>query len=151
MTGPRAPHGKQAGPIRRLNRPDLFLYGALALPLAFAGLPVYLHAPDFYATAHGLSLAALGTVLLGLRAVDAVQDPLIGAFSDALAHRRKTILLAGAFLLLAGFAGLFNPPALSGAGYLAWFAANVFPELTSKRAMAEAVDLSLMELDEAAF
>jgi alkylation response protein AidB-like acyl-CoA dehydrogenase len=32
-----------------------------------------------------------------------------------------------------------------------WFAANVFPELASKRAMAEAVDLSLMELDEAAF
>jgi alkylation response protein AidB-like acyl-CoA dehydrogenase len=32
-----------------------------------------------------------------------------------------------------------------------WFAANVFPELTSKRAIAEAVDGSLMELDEAAF
>jgi alkylation response protein AidB-like acyl-CoA dehydrogenase len=32
-----------------------------------------------------------------------------------------------------------------------WFAANVFPELTSKRAIAEAVDSSLMELDEAAF
>ena len=32
-----------------------------------------------------------------------------------------------------------------------WFAANVFPALTSTRAIAEAVDLSLMELDEAAF
>ena len=32
-----------------------------------------------------------------------------------------------------------------------WFAASVFPELTSKRAIAEAVDGSLMELDEAAF
>jgi alkylation response protein AidB-like acyl-CoA dehydrogenase len=32
-----------------------------------------------------------------------------------------------------------------------WFAANVFPELTSKRAIAEAVDGSLMEIDEAAF
>jgi alkylation response protein AidB-like acyl-CoA dehydrogenase len=32
-----------------------------------------------------------------------------------------------------------------------WFAANVFPELTSKRAIAEAIDSSLMELDEAAF
>jgi hypothetical protein len=32
-----------------------------------------------------------------------------------------------------------------------WFAASVFPELTSKRAIAEATDLSLMELDEAAF
>jgi len=32
-----------------------------------------------------------------------------------------------------------------------WFAANVLPELTGKRALAEATDLSLMELDEAAF
>jgi len=32
-----------------------------------------------------------------------------------------------------------------------WFAANVFPELTAKRAVAEAIDLSLMDLDEAAF
>jgi alkylation response protein AidB-like acyl-CoA dehydrogenase len=32
-----------------------------------------------------------------------------------------------------------------------WFAASVLPELTSKRAIAEATDLSLMDLDEAAF
>lgn len=126
MSGPAAAHGKPAGSPQKLNRPDLLLYGALALPLAFAGLPVYLHAPDFYATSYGASLGALGAVLLGLRIVDAVQDPLIGAISDAFAARRKMILLAGAFMLLAGFAGLFNPPALSGTGYLVWFAANVF-------------------------
>jgi hypothetical protein len=33
----------------------------------------------------------------------------------------------------------------------AWFAANVFPSLTSSLAIAQAVDSSLMELDEAAF
>ena len=32
-----------------------------------------------------------------------------------------------------------------------WFAANVLPSLTSQRSMAEATDLSLMDLDEAAF
>ncbi len=32
-----------------------------------------------------------------------------------------------------------------------WFAANVLPLLTSQRSMAEATDLTLMELDEAAF
>ena len=32
-----------------------------------------------------------------------------------------------------------------------WFATSVFPELTSKRAIAEATDLALMELDVAAF
>jgi len=126
MTGPAGHDGRAAESRPKLTGADLALYGILALPLAFAGLPVYLHAPDFYATSYGLSLAALGSVLLGLRVVDAVQDPLIGTFSDAFAHRRKTILLAGAFMLLAGFAGLFNPPALTGAGYLVWFAANVF-------------------------
>jgi hypothetical protein len=32
-----------------------------------------------------------------------------------------------------------------------WFAASVFPELSAKRGIAEAVDLSLMDLDESAF
>jgi hypothetical protein len=32
-----------------------------------------------------------------------------------------------------------------------WFAASVLPELSAKRAVAEATDLSLMQLDEAAF
>ena len=32
-----------------------------------------------------------------------------------------------------------------------WFAANVFPELTARRAVTEATDLGLMDLDEAAF
>ena len=32
-----------------------------------------------------------------------------------------------------------------------WFAASVLPELAAKRAVAEGTDLSLMELDEAAF
>jgi alkylation response protein AidB-like acyl-CoA dehydrogenase len=32
-----------------------------------------------------------------------------------------------------------------------WFAASVFPELSSKRAIAESIDLSLMDLDESAF
>lgn len=126
MPDPAAQRGTPSGSSPKISRPDLFLYGSLALPLAFAGLPVYLHAPDFYATSYGVSLASLGAVLLGLRIVDAVQDPLIGAFSDTFAARRKTILLAGAFMLLAGFAGLFNPPALSGGGHLAWFAVNVF-------------------------
>ena len=126
MSDPAAHRGTPSGLPPKIGRPVLFLYGSLALPLAFAGLPVYLHAPDFYATSYGVSLASLGAVLLGLRIVDAVQDPLIGAFSDAFAARRKMILLAGAFMLLAGFAGLFNPPALPVGGHLAWFAVNVF-------------------------
>jgi len=32
-----------------------------------------------------------------------------------------------------------------------WFAASVLPELAAKRVITESTDLSLMELDEAAF
>ncbi|HMY40567.1 MAG TPA: MFS transporter, partial [Marinagarivorans sp.] len=57
-------------------------HGLLALPLTFAGLPIYIHAPDYYAVELGIPLATIGFLLLVLRIIDAVQDPLIGALSD---------------------------------------------------------------------
>ena len=111
-----------------LARSRLFLYGALALPLSFAGLPMYLHAPDFYATAMLQPIAVLGAVLLALRAVDAFQDPLIGALSDRYSAYRLEIVFAGTVLLLVGFAGLFNPAVspLPDGLTLVWFALCVF-------------------------
>ena len=110
------------------DQPQLFLYGALALPLSFAGLPLYLHAPDFYATALLQPIAVLGTVLLALRVVDAFQDPLIGALSDRYSAYRLEIVFAGTVLLLVGFAGLFNPAVspLPDGLTLVWFALSVF-------------------------
>ena len=61
-----------------MHKAQLFKYAFLALPLAFAGLPIYIHAPDYYTTNLGISLTAIGYILLILRAVDAVQDPIIG-------------------------------------------------------------------------
>ncbi|MGB0630687.1 MAG: MFS transporter [Alphaproteobacteria bacterium] len=109
-------------------RSQLVLYGALALPLSFAGLPLYLHAPDFYATALLQPIAVLGAVLLALRVVDAVQDPLIGSLSDRYSSYRLEIILGGAALLLVGFAGLFNPALspLPDGSVLVWFAVCVF-------------------------
>ncbi|MEM7302931.1 MAG: MFS transporter [Pseudomonadota bacterium] len=106
-----------------LRRRSLFFYGLLAAPLSFAGLPLYLHAPDYYATELSVSLAALGTVLLLLRIVDAVQDPLIGWISDRFARHRQSIVVAGGVLLMLGFWMLFHP--LDGQ-YLIWFAVSVF-------------------------
>nr|MCH9704551.1 MFS transporter [Pseudomonadota bacterium] len=57
-----------------MGKKELVAYGMLAMPLAFAGIPLYLHAPDFYATEFGISLASLGFVLLALRCIDAIQD-----------------------------------------------------------------------------
>ncbi|MBD8891431.1 MFS transporter [Labrenzia suaedae] len=81
----------------------------MAFPLAFAGLPVYLHAPDFYARTLGQPLALLGFVLLALRAIDAIQDPLIGSLSDRWNRHRPAILCLGAAALAAGFWMIFHP------------------------------------------
>lgn len=94
----------------------------MAFPLAFAGLPIYLHAPDFYAVTLQQSVAALGTVLLLLRLVDALQDPVIGSLSDRFHLWRGPIMAAGAVLLGLGFWMLFHP---SGAAPLVWFAVSV--------------------------
>ncbi len=93
-------------------------YGILALPLAVAGIPLYMHAPDFYVTERGVSLGLLGIVLMLLRIIDAVQDPLIGGLSDFYTTRRKWIILVGIVGLGLGMTALFTPPADSGAG---WF------------------------------
>jgi GPH family glycoside/pentoside/hexuronide:cation symporter len=107
----------------RLRTGELIRHGFMAFPLAFAGLPIYLHAPDFYATSQGVSLTILGLVLLGLRFVDAFQDPLIGSFSDRNAAWRRIIISVGSIMLGGGLWMIFHP--LQSAPVL-WFALSVF-------------------------
>lgn len=102
---------------------DLLKYGLIAFPLAFVGLPIYLHAPDFYATQVGLSLGVIGFALLALRLVDAVQDPLIGFLSDRYHRHRPLILMGGAFMLSVGLWMLFHP--VNDAALL-WLCLSVF-------------------------
>ncbi len=92
-----------------LSRIDLIRYGILAMPLAFGGIPLYLYAPDFYATEVGLSLSLLASVLLTLRLFDAISDPLWGWISDRFASHRTLILNAAFAAYLVGFVALFNP------------------------------------------
>ena len=101
-------------------------YGGLGLPLAFVALPLYVVLPNHYATEYGVPLAALGVVLLLARLLDAVVDPFIGRWADAL-FRRSTrqawIALAAAAVLLAlGFRALFHPP-VEGTAALLWWCA----------------------------
>lgn len=95
--------------IEPLPKKEVFAYGGLALPVAFAGLPLYIHAPDYFTTEFGVSLSAIGVVLLALRLFDAVQDPLIGTLSDKFAVHRLKIMLGAAVVLIAAFATLFQP------------------------------------------
>ena len=93
-----------------LTRRDLSYPGLVAGMLAFAGLPLYIHAPRYYADEMGVGLALLGFVLLGARAVDSVQDPLIGRLADRWARYREAWAVAAGCLLVSGFALLFAPP-----------------------------------------
>jgi len=108
--------------IQPLTVKGLAAYSAMAFPLAFAGLPIYLHAPDFYAVTMQQSIAVLGTVLLLLRLVDALQDPVIGTLSDRFHRQRGRLIALGTVLLGLGFWMLFHPTVSL---TLAWFAASV--------------------------
>ncbi len=87
--------------------PRLGSYSVFAALLAWAGLPIYIHAPKVYVDTYGVSLAALGAVLFGLRLLDVVQDPLLGRLSEAFrAHRHRAVTIAAAIMAL-GMLGLF--------------------------------------------
>ena len=89
-------------------------YGLLGLPLAFVALPLYVLLPNYYARNFGVPLAGLGLLLLSARLLDAVVDPLLGRWADALfARSHRHVLACGAaaaLLLLASFGALFFPP-----------------------------------------
>ncbi|MBU2810878.1 MFS transporter [Acidithiobacillus thiooxidans] len=101
--------------MNKQDRPSLkmlLLYAPLGMPLAFGALPVYLLIPHLYATDFGMSLSLLGVILLAVRLLDAVQDPLIGLWSDRWAeqHRgRRLLILLGIPGMILGFYLLFNP------------------------------------------
>jgi glycoside/pentoside/hexuronide:cation symporter, GPH family len=98
-------------------------YGALGMALAFVALPLYVLLPNFYAREFGVSLAALGAILLGARLFDAVIDPALGGWADRLFGRSVQAALraacAVAVVLAFGFAALFFPP-VRGNGLLVW-------------------------------
>tara|TARA_B100001094_G_C18191112_1_gene807299 strand:+ start:2259 stop:3461 length:1203 start_codon:yes stop_codon:yes gene_type:complete len=85
------------------------MYGILAMPLAFASTPLYIYAPDFYAHHFYLSLSWLGTALLFLRLIDAIQDPIIGLISDRFATYRPRLIYISGLLLVCSFYALFHP------------------------------------------
>jgi Na+/melibiose symporter-like transporter len=106
----------------------LAAYGLLGMPLAMAALPIYVHVPKFYADTVGLSLASIGGFLLLTRALDAIQDPLLGWWSDRRRARpggRWVFIGIGAPLLALGMVGLFNPPRGGGPLLAAWLVSSL--------------------------
>lgn len=110
----------------RISAWRLFAYGLTAVPLAMAALPIYVHVPKFYADVMGLNLIAIGGLLLAARLFDAVQDPLLGYWSDLTRGQRGGrwiwVVLGTPFLAL-GMLGLFRPPHWDAAALTWWLIA----------------------------
>ncbi|MEM6657555.1 MAG: MFS transporter [Pseudomonadota bacterium] len=87
--------------------PRVSLY---ALMLAAAGIPLYIHLPRFAAVNLGISLGVIGTVLLVIRLVDLVQDPLIGWAIDRWPGAQLLFAALAAIGLAIGFPLLFGLP-----------------------------------------
>ncbi|HOZ67190.1 MAG TPA: MFS transporter [Burkholderiaceae bacterium] len=92
---------------------DGLRYGLLGLPLAFCALPLYVLMPNLYAQQWGVSLAALGFLLMGVRLFDALIDPWLGRLCDGLYAQSASALFRISTLacvaLSIGFTALFSP------------------------------------------
>ncbi len=92
----------QGLPVQGLPWPLMLFAGFLAA----AGLPLYVHLPDF-AAGLGISLTSIGLMLIGLRVLDLVQDPILGLLVDRFRDHRATIAALAVFGMSGGFAALF--------------------------------------------
>ena len=84
--------------------PRVSLY---ALMLAAAGIPLYIHLPRFASVNLGIGLGTIGTILLAIRMVDLVQDPLIGWAIDRWPRAQGLFAMSAAGGLAIGFPLLF--------------------------------------------
>ncbi len=100
-------------PAARVTWPVLLGFGQLAVPLAFASLPIAIFVTRFYAQDLQIGIADVGFILLIARLADIIVDPIIGFVSDRLQlpfGRRKTWVLLGAPVFALGVFMLFLPP-----------------------------------------
>lgn len=91
----------------------LAAYGSLAFPLAAAFIALQLFVPTFYAESTGLSLTAVGVVMLIAKLCDTATDPIVGYISDRTPttwRRRKLYVVLATPLIVVSSYFLFNPP-----------------------------------------
>jgi Na+/melibiose symporter-like transporter len=97
----------------RLKYGSIAAYASLEFPFTVLTAPILAVLPPLYAKEYGIELASLSAILLGLRIMDAMTDPLVGYLSDKTHTRfgpRKPWILVGAILSLWSSWHLFNPP-----------------------------------------
>lgn len=98
---------------REPGKSVLAAYGSLAFPLAAAFIALQVFVPTFYAESTGLSLTAIGIVMLIAKLCDTVTDPIVGYLSDLTPtrwRRRKLYVVLATPLIILSTYFLFNPP-----------------------------------------
>lgn len=101
-----------------IARSKLAAYGLFGLPMSLVALPIYVYVPKFYSDRFGLPLGVIGFILLLVRLVDAISDPLFGwwvdrgrrAFGPVILRGYRRFIVMALPLLVAGYVGLFAPP-----------------------------------------
>ncbi|MDP7577841.1 MAG: MFS transporter [Pseudomonadales bacterium] len=109
-----------------LSRTTIYAHGTMGLPLAVIGYPLAIWIPAHYSGGLGISLAAVGTILMLARLTDVISDPIIGEISDRWRTpfgRRKPWLFIGVPVMMIGVYNLFIPDEEVGLIYfLIWLA-----------------------------
>ena len=103
--------------LRAGQMAPLFFYALPAVPLAAIALPLYIIVPSFYAASFAIPLEAIGAVLLAIRLIDAVTDPVFGWLADRVSlpiGRRRGFFLASLPLTALSAFMLFWPPTDAG-------------------------------------
>ena len=107
-----------------LSNKVIYAHGSFGMPLAVIGYPLAIWIPAHYSGGLGISLAAVGTILMLARLTDVVTDPLMGELSDrwrTRIGRRRPWLLIGPPIMALGVYHLFMPAEGVGMAYfLIW-------------------------------
>ncbi|MBY5992856.1 MFS transporter [Ferrimonas balearica] len=113
-------HPSPCAPLRFREKAGYAL-GDVASNIYWRVIDVFLFI--FYTDVFGLDAAAVGTMMLVTRLIDALSDPAMGALADRTRHRFgkfRPYLLWGALPLAAAGVLTFTVPDLDGGGKLAW-------------------------------
>ncbi len=105
----------------KLTRTELFAFAFLNIPLSLGGLPLGLYLTPYYASELGISLAAIGLILMLTRITDVVTDPLIGTLSDRTPvkyGRRGLWMVIGTPVMAVSVVAVFDPFVTPGPVYL---------------------------------
>jgi len=98
--------------MERVPNRTVLAYAATEFPSAMAAIPMAIFIPALYTRDLGLSLAAVGTLMMISRLTDMLTDPFIGLLSDRTRTRfgrRKPWIVAGTPIMLLSVYMLFVP------------------------------------------